>query len=603
MNFLQNSSRKKEIDLHSYHKIYPGQGYNNTLLSFAQERLWFLDQLGPGNSVYNVCRAQRLTGPLDVVILTQSINEIVRRHEILRTAFPCVDGVPLQVASPTFAVAIPVVNLQELPPSVQEAQTSRIAGEEARCTFNLAMGPLIRAKLLRLGEESYVLLLTTHQIVCDGWSIRVFFRELSNLYDAYSSGKDSNLEDLPIQYADFAAWQRQWLQDEALENQISYWQKQLKHSLSALGFSTDRPRPAVQSYRGAREAVVLSEDLAKAVRIFSQRARVTPFMTLLAAFKILLHRYTGQEDLLVGCPFTGRHHLETENLIGSFVNTLVLRTNLQGDPSFSELLSRVRDTCLGAYAHQDLPFEKLVEELQPARDLSRNPLFEAMFAFQNVSVSSLNLPGLVSEPIDVSTETSKFDFTLSLTDTSKEFAGFFEYNTDLFNRSTIERMIGHFKMLLEDMLADPEKPVSALTLLTEAERHQVFVKWNETQADYPTNSCIHELFEAQVERTPEAIAVEFEGKRLTYRELNQRANQLAHYLRELGVGPEKLVGICVERSLEMLIGLLGILKAGGAYVPLDPSIRESGWNSCWKMRSVPGSGDPAKPNRGWRMED
>jgi amino acid adenylation domain-containing protein len=563
--------KQEGIDLNSSHKIYPAQGYNHTPLSFAQERLWFLEQLEPGNSVYNICRAQRLTGPLDVVVLTRSINEIVRRHEILRTTFPCIDGVPLQVATPTFLVAIPAVNLQELPPSVQEAETSRIAVDETRCTFNLAMGPLIRAKLLRLGEESHVLLLTTHQIVCDGWSIGVFFRELSNLYDAYSSGKDSNLEDLPIQYSDFAAWQRQWLQGEVLENQISYWQKQLEHSLPALGFSTDRPRPVVQSYRGAREAVVLSEDLAKAVRIFSQRAGVTPFMALLAAFKTLLHRYTGQEDLLVGCPFASRHHLETENLIGSFVNTLVLRTNLQGDPPFSQLLSRVRDTCLGAYAHQDLPFEKLVEELQPARDLSRNPLFQAMFAFQNVSVLSLNLPGLVSEPIDVSTETSKFDFMLSLTDTSKEFAGFFEYNTDLFNRSTIERMIGHFKMLLEDILAEPDKPISALALLTETERHQVLVKWNETQADYPRASCIHELFEAQVERTPEAIAVHFEGEQLTYRELNSRANQLAHYLRQLGVGPEKSVGTCVERSLEMVVGLLGILKAGGAYVPLDPA--------------------------------
>jgi amino acid adenylation domain-containing protein len=568
---LTSALEKEGIESYNSQKIFPRQYSDNTPLSFAQERLWFLDQLEPGHSVYNVCRAQRLTGPLDVINLTQSINEIVRRHEILRTTFPCVDGVPLQVATPTFTLTIPVVNLQELPRSVQEAETSRIAVEEAQCTFNLAMGPLLRAKLLRLGEERHVLLLTTHQIVCDGWSLGVFFRELSNLYDAYSSGKDSSLEDLPIQYADFAAWQRQWLQGEVLETQISYWQKQLGHSLPTLGISTDRPRPAVQSFRGAREPVVLSEDLAKAVRILDQRAGVTTFMILLAVFNTLLHRYTGQADLLVGCPFGNRHHLETENLIGSFVNTLVLRTNLDGDPPFSELLSRVRDTCLGAYAHQDLPFEKLVVELDTERDLSRNPLFQAMFVFQNRSVSSLNLPGLTSEPIEVDTETSKFDFTLSLTDRGNDLAGFFEYNTDLFRRSTIEGIIAHFRMLLEGILADPDKPISALTLLNEAERHQVLVKWNETEADYPKNSCIHELFEAQVERTPEAIAVEFDGKRFTYEQLNHRANQLARYLKILGVGPERLVGICVERSLEMVVGVLGTLKAGGAYVPLDPA--------------------------------
>jgi amino acid adenylation domain-containing protein len=566
--------KKEGIDLRNSHKIYPGQGYNNCPLSFTQERLWFLEQLEPGNSVYNICRAQRLTGPLDVVILTQSINEIVRRHEILRTSFPCVDGVPSQVTAPTFTLAVPVVNLQELPPSVQRGEMSRIVIEETQRTFNLAMGPLIRAKLLQLGEERHVLLLTTHQIVCDGWSIGVFFRELSHLYQSYSSGNSSRLEDLPIQYADFAAWQRQWFQGEVLETQISYWQQQLGQTLPTLEISTDRPRPAVQSFRGAREPVLLSEDLAQGVRILSQRAGITPFMILLAVFKTLLYRYTGQEDLLVGCPFAGRHHLETENLIGSFVNTVVLRTNLHGDPPFSELLSRVRDTCLGAYAHQDLPFEKLVMKFEVKRDLSRNPLFQAMFAFQNRSVASLNLPALTSEPIEVDTETSKFDFTLSLTDRGNDLAGFFEYNTDLFNRSTIERMIGHFRILLEDILANSDKPISTLTILTKEERHQVVVKWNETQADYPKYSCIHELFEVQVEKTPAAVAVQFEGKRLTYRELNSRANQLAHYLRRLGVGPEKLVGICVERSTEMVVGLLGVLKAGGAYVPLDPSYPE-----------------------------
>jgi amino acid adenylation domain-containing protein len=597
--------KKEGIDLHDSHKIYPGQGDNNNPLSFTQERLWFLDQLEPGNSVYNIGRAQRLVGPLDLVILTQSINEIVRRHEILRTTFACVDGVPSQVAAPTFALAVPVVNLRDLPPSAQKGEISRIAVEEAQFRFNLAMGPLLRAKLLQLGGERHVLLLTTHQIVCDGWSIGVFFRELSNLYQSYSSGNSSMLEDLPIQYADFAAWQRQWLQGEVLETQISYWQKQLGDSLPILGISTDRPRPAVQRFRGAREPVLLSKDLAKGVRIFSQRAGVTSFMILLAVFKTLLYRYTGQENLLVGCPFAGRDHLETENLIGSFVNTLVLRTNLNGDLPFSELLSRVRDTCLGAFAHQDLPFEKLVMTFEGKRDLSRNPLFQAMFAFQNRSVASLNLPALTSEPIEVDTKTSKFDFTLSLTDRGNDLAGFFEYNTDLFNRSTIERMIGYFRMLLEGILADSNKPISTLTLLTEEEHHQLVVKWNETEADYPKYSCIHELFEVQVERTSSAVAVQFEGKWLTYRELNTRANQLAHYLRRLGVGPEKLVGICVERSTEMVVGLLGILKAGGAYVPLDPSYPEERLKFMLEDSQVGVLLTQAQviEDRGWRMED
>jgi amino acid adenylation domain-containing protein len=526
--------------------------------------------LEPENSVYNICRAQRLIGPLDVDILTQSINEIVRRHEILRTTFTCVDGVPLQVVGSTRALSIPVVDLQELPRSAAEGEVSRISIEESRRAFNLTTGPLLRARLLRLGDEHHVLLLITHQIVCDGGSVGLFFRELSNLYDAYSSGRSSNLEDLPIQYADFAVWQRQGYEGEVLETQNAYWRQQLGQGLAALELSTDSPRPAVQSFRGSREAVVLPEDLGKAVRIFSQRAGVTPFMTLLAVFKTLLHRYTGQQDVLVGCPFASRHHLETENLIGSFVNTLVLRTNLQGDPPFSELLSRVRGTCLGAYAHPDLPFEKLVMEFETERDLSRNPLFQVMFAFQNRTVLTLAIPNLISEPIDVRTETSKFDLTLSLTDQGKEYTGFFEYNTDLFSARTIGRMIAHFKMLLQGILADPEQPISKLALLTEAEHHQLVVKWNETQTDYSKDACIHSLFEAQVERSPEAIAAQFEEEKMSYRELNIRANQLSDYLRGFGVGPDTLVGICVERSLEMVIGLLGILKAGGAYLPLDP---------------------------------
>jgi amino acid adenylation domain-containing protein len=443
--------------------------------------------------------------------------------------------------------------------------------EEARKPFDLTSGPPLRAALVALCSEEHVLLVSMNQIACDGWSSEIFFRELSRLYQSYCTGSPSELAEPPVQYADFAVWQTQWLQRDEAKSQFSYWRRQLGNGLAVLRLPTDRPRPALASFRGARQLVLLSERLTEALRKLSRVEGATLFMTLLAAFNTLLHRYTDEEDIAVGCPVDNRRLPEIANLIGSFVNTLVLRNNLSGAPAFRDLLFGVRNTCIDAYAHQELPFEKLVEELRPQRDLSRNPLFQVMFAFQKTSVPTLDLPGVQSVPLAIDAGAAKFDLTVSLVEKEREVAGYFEYNTDLFDHSTVERMIGHFQTLLKGIVADPDRSISTLPLLTKAERHRILEAWNDTQADYPKDSCIHELFEAQAERTPEATAVEFEGKQLTYRELNARANQLAHYLRSLGIGPETVVGICVERSLEVVVALLGVLKAGGSYLPLDPA--------------------------------
>jgi len=540
-------------------------------LSFAQERLWFLDQLEPGNTAYGIPIAYRLQGSLDVAALEWSLNEIVRRHEVLRATFAVVDGRPAQVIAPEMRLTLPVEDLRGLPEAEQEAEVERWATEEAHHPFDLAQGPLLRATLLRLNEEEHVLLLTMHHIVSDGWSMGVFNRELAVLYEAFSAGEPSPLPELPIQYADFAVWQRGWLQGEVLEEQLAYWRQHLGDDLPVLELPTDRPRPAAQSFRGAHQTFVLSNALTESLKALSRQEGVTLFTTLLAAFKTLLYRYTGQEDVVVGSPIANRNRSEIEGLIGFFVNTLVLRTDLSGNPTFRELLGRVREVTLGAHDHQDLPFEKLAEALQPERDLSHNPLFQVMFAFQNAPAEVLALPGLTVTPLEVESKAAQFDLTLSMEDMGRGLKGAVEYNTDLFDGATIERMIGHFETLLGGIVVNPEQRLSELPLLTEAERLQLLVEWNDTEADYPQDQCIHQLFEERAARTPDAVAVVFEKEQLSYAELNRRANQLARHFQKLGVGPEVLVGLCVERSLEMVVGLLGILKAGGAYVPLDPA--------------------------------
>ena len=540
-------------------------------LSFAQRRLWFLDQLEPGSPFYNISDAVRISGRLDVAALEQSLNEIVRRHEVLRTVFPTVDGKPVQVIAPELILALPVADLTGLPEAEQDEEALRRARAEAQRPFDLGRGPLLRVTLLRLGEENHVVLLTMHHIVSDGWSTGVLVREIAALYDAFSHDRSSPLPEIPVQYADFARWQREWLRGEVLERQLAYWKEQLAGLPPLLELPTDRPRPAAQTFQGALQWFEFPRDLSKAIKDLCQQEGVTLFMTLLAAFQTLLYRYTGQEDISVGTPIANRSWSELEGLIGFFVNTLVMRTDLSGEQPFRELLKQVREVAMGAYAHQDLPFETLVDAMQPERDLSHSPLFQVMFVLQNGPMEFLELPGLTLTSLEVDGGTAKFDLALSMLEKEDKLQGALEYNTDLFDGATIQRMLGHFQRLLEEILADPDRPISTLPLLTEAGRGQLLVEWNSTEADYPQDRCAHQLFEVQVARTPEATAVTFEGETLTYRELNRRVNQLAHYLQKRGVGPETLVGICVDRSLEMVVGLLGVLKAGGAYVPMDPA--------------------------------
>jgi amino acid adenylation domain-containing protein len=539
-------------------------------LSFAQQRLWLLEQFEPGSSVYNIPFAVHLTGLLDVTALEKSLNEIVQRHEALRTTFSTVQEEPVQIITPTLPLTLTLTDLRELPETQREAELRRLADREARRPFDLVPGPLLRAALLRLDEKEHVLLLTMHHIVSDGWSMGVLFRELSALYKAFCTGEPCQLPELPIQYADFAVWQRKWLQGETLEDQLSYWRDRLNGAPPLLELPTDRPRPSIQAYQGARHSLILPPSLNATLKAMGRQEGVTLFMMLLAGFKILLYRYTGQGDIVIGSPVANRNRVEIEELIGFFVNTLVLRTDLSGNPTFRQLLGRVSEECLGAYAHQDLPFEKLVEELQPERTLSHSPLFQVMFILQNTPRSALELSGLTLNPLEVDSGAAKFDLTLSMVEETEGLHGELEYDTDLFDAATIERMAGHFHTVLEGIVADPEQRLSELPLLTAAERHQLLEEWNDTKTDYPRDKCIHHLFEEQVERVPDATALVCEDQLMTYRELNRRANQLAHFLQAQGVGPDAMVGICVERSFKMVIGVLGILKAGGAYVPLDP---------------------------------
>ncbi|WNN92284.1 non-ribosomal peptide synthetase [Gloeocapsopsis dulcis] len=540
-------------------------------LSFAQQRLWFLTQLEPDSPFYNIPAAVRLQGELNLNALQQTFTEILHRHETLRTNFQKMEGQAITIINEATPLVLPLLDLSQLPLEQQELEVKQQAAQEAQQPFDISRDYLLRVKLLRLREQEHIVLLTMHHIASDGWSIGVLVQELATLYPAFCHGQPSPLTELPIQYVDFAAWQRQWLQAQVLESQISYWRQQLENAPKLLELPTDYPRLATQTFQGATYSFNISEELSVALNKLSQQQGSTLFMTLLAAFQTLLWRYTGQEDIVVGSPIANRNRAEIEGLIGFFVNTLVLRTNLAGNPRFEELLKRVREVALGAYAHQDLPFELLVEQLQPQRDLSYTPLFQVMFVLQNAPMSALELPGLTLSPVESESNTSKFDLTLYLSETESGIVGNLEYNTDLFQEGSIQRMVEHLQILLSGIVVNPQQRLSELPLLSEPEKHQLVQEWNDTSIEYPQEQCIHQLFETQVERIPDAIAVVFEDEQLTYRELNARANQLAHYLRSLGVKPEVLVGICVERSLDMVIGLLAILKAGGAYVPLDPT--------------------------------
>ncbi len=540
------------------------------VLSFAQQRLWFLHQWEPDSPAYNIFSALSMRGRLDVSALRQAFDEIVRRHQVLQMIYVTIDEEPTQVPHPNPTLVLETVDLSGLPSAAQATEVQCLTDQEASSPFDLARDLSIRTLLLCLGEEEHVLLLTIHHIATDGWSRGVLVKDLIALYQAYCDGKPSSLPELPIQYADFAYWQRNWLQGEVLDRQLDYWKRQLAGAPAVLELPTDRPRPRIRTSNGTFCHFSLSPLLTEAVKTLAQREGVTPFMTLLAAFQILLYRYSGQEDIVVGSPIANRNRSEIEGLIGFFVNTLALRVDLSGNPSVRELLRQVRETTLEAYAHQDVPFEKLVGELRPERSLTHTPLFQVMFTYQNVPRTPLKLPGMTIEYVDAESGATKFDLKLLVEEVRGEFECAFTCNTDLFDSETIHRMIGHFRVMLDSMIADPEQRVAELPILTPDERQQLLVEWTDTRTLHPQTQCLHQLFEEQVARTPGTVAVVFEDQPYTYRELNQRANQVAHYLQSLGVGPDVRVGLFMERSLDTLVALLGILKSGGAYVPLDP---------------------------------
>lgn len=539
-------------------------------LSYAQQRLWFLNQLDANSPAYNIPAVVHMTGELDVDALQKSFAEIIKRHESLRTTFGENDGDPFQLILSQFSAELKIIDLCYLTGEEQQEEMHYQVSEEAKMPFHLDQGPLMRTTLIKMGEAEHILMVTMHHIISDGWSISILIRELGMLYESIVRGQANPLSELTFQYYDYVEWQHKWLEGEVLNSQLDYWKKQLSGQLPFLQLPTNYPRPTIQTYEGATIRFSLPKNISENITTLSHKAGTTMFMTILAAFQTLLYRYSGQTDILIGSPIANRNRTEVESIIGFFVNTIVLRADLSGDPTFMELLSRVRENTLQAYAHQDVPFERIIEEIQPTRDLSRNPVFQVMFVLQNTPMENIDLMGLQLNTYDVDNGMAKFDLTLTMEETEAGLKGCFEYNTDLFEASTIERMIGHLCTLLESIVITPELQINQIPLLTEGEIQQI-QEWNKTQSDYPENRCIHELFEEQVDKTPKNIAIVHGEYQLTYEQLNKRANQLAHTLRKVGVGPEKLVGICMDRSVEMVIAIYGVLKAGGAYVPVDPS--------------------------------
>ncbi|HZO72941.1 MAG TPA: amino acid adenylation domain-containing protein, partial [Ktedonobacteraceae bacterium] len=540
-------------------------------LSFAQQRLWFLEQFEPGSAAYHVPLVLRLTGPLQRQALHESLHLLIGRHESLRTTFESQNGQPVQRIHPPEPLPMPCLDLSTLPADQRATETTRLAAQEAERLFDLSQGPLLRTWLLHLEEQVQVLLVTMHHIITDAWSLTIFLRELATLYEAQVRATPVELAALPIHYADFALWQRRWLQGGQLARQLTYWQRQLQNAPAALNLPTDLRRPEVFNFQGATHPFLLCPTLSRKLKALSRSAGVTLFMTLLAAFQTLLCRYTAQEDILVGSPIANRTRTEVEGLIGFFVNMLVLRADLSGNPSFREVLDQVRETALEAYVHQDLPFEQLVETLHIERELDRPPLVQVAFVWQNASQAIPDLADVHLDLLDMSTGTAKFELTLLMEETSDGLRGVFEYSTTLFEAATIARLEGHWKTLLESIISDPTCPIADLALLAPVERTQMLEQWNVTQVSYPRDTSLHERFEVQVARNSDALALVCGEEQVTYHELNRRANQLAHYLQRLGVGPEVRVGLCLKRSVELVVGLLSILKAGGAYVPLDPS--------------------------------
>ena len=541
-------------------------------LSYAQERLWFLAQLEPHNPFYNLTKSLRVEGPLDSIALARSLGVIVERHEALRTRFPSEDGTPVQEIVPPASSLLEIEDLSGLAGPQREAEALRISRDEARRPFDLTRELPFRARLLRLDPENHILILSFHHIAVDAWSLEIFFRELGLAYDAFRRGESPSLEALPVQYADFAAWQRGWLSGPVLETRLAFWREQLRGAPELLELTGDHPRPPRQSYRGARETFAVGPAITRGVRDIGRSERATLYMTLLAAFQVLLSRYTGSTDVVVGSPIANRPFRETEKLIGLFINTLVLRTDFSGDLSFRELLRRVRETSLGAYAHQDIPFERLIEELQPARTLRHSPVFQVLFALQSAPRAAPGLPGLTVTMLPADSDHTKFDLTLSMSEDGEGLHGVFSYNSDLFEPETIRRMVSHFQTLLRGVGDDPDLPVSGLPLLTEAERNRILSVWNRTRGPLPARATVGDLVARQMARRPGAVAIEADGEQSTYAELEERVERLAGRLRQAGLGPERVAALFGRRSIDLIVGLLAIIESGGAYLPLDPSL-------------------------------
>ncbi|HEX4783494.1 MAG TPA: amino acid adenylation domain-containing protein [Candidatus Sulfotelmatobacter sp.] len=543
--------------------------------SFAQERLWFLDQFEPGSAAYNIPRVFRICGPLHVDVLTRAFQATVQRHAALRTIFDSIEGEARQVVLSSRDVEIPVVDLSGVPAKERESAALRMAAEEGMKPFDLSEGPLLRLTLLRLDPETWMLVLVMHHIIADGWSISRLFRDVTKTYAAFLENTEPNLPELSIQYTEYAQWQREYMSGEVLQKEIEFWRNTLAGAQTLLDLPTDHSRPPMQTWHGARKEITFSARALAQLKALARKENATLFMVTMAAFQALLWRYTQQESILVGTPIAARNHMEIEELVGLFVNTLIFRTDFPSKLSFRDLIRRVRAYSLDAYMHQDVPFEKLVEELVPHRALDRPPLFQVMFIFQNIPKQIFEISGLTIEELDFETGIAKFDLTAEVWEDG-EFHCQFEYNTDLFEHPTIERMLGHFERLVLGAIENPDLACAELPMMSAKEREQVLLEWNRTATNIPPEQqpCIHELFESQAERSPDAIAVVAGRTELTYRELDQRANQLARHLRKRGVGPEVAVGISLDRTAEMVIALLGILKAGGAYVPLDPRVPE-----------------------------
>jgi amino acid adenylation domain-containing protein len=539
-------------------------------LSFAQQRLWFFDQFEPASFAYNLLSAVSLRGKLDVPALQKAFDHLVDRHEALRTTFDFHDGQPVQIISEHHSIPFRQIEIAHLPEAEQQDLLSHSLRQQALQPFDLKKGPLLRVSLIRMAAEDHVLMIAMHHIVSDAWSMNILVREIVALYEAYSSGKEPDLPPLPVQYADFAVWQRNWLQGELLAEQLEYWKQQLGSSAPVLELPADRPRPAVQTYNGANFAFAFSPALSQSLRVLCRKENVTLFMVLLAAFKIVLHRYTGQQGIIVGTPIANRQRKELEGLIGFFINTLAVRTTISGDLTVREYLQKVREAALDAYAHQDLPFEYLVEHFQPERNLSHSPLVQVLFSFEKPHQQAIEIPGLTVTILDKENKAAKFDLTLFASDRGSEVVGILEYNVDLFNKDTMERMAGHLLTVLSAVVSNPNQQISDLPLLTRHEQYQMLTAWNATEAPYPAQICAHHLLEAQAQRTPNAAAVVFENQELSYGQLNARANQVARYLSSLGASPGKIAGIFMERSLDLVVAVLAIAKSGAAWLPLDP---------------------------------